>query len=196
MTRKPVAAALLILSVWSAVLGLDALGLAAGPAFADQKDSRLDSLFDQLKTSATPREAAILELSIWQIWSETEDDDAALLFRRGLEAMAAGDTEAALRRFTEVTKRAPDFAEGWNKRATVLFMMGDYDASVADVEQTLALEPRHFGALSGLGLINMALGRDAAAVKAFEAALAIHPHLPGAQKFVKELKAKLAGKPT
>jgi len=191
MTRKSLAAAVL-----SMALLLAALGISAGPANADQKDSRLDGLFEQLKTSTTEREAAILELSIWQIWSETENDDAALLFRRGLEAMAAGDAEAALPFFTEVTKRAPDFAEGWNKRATVLFMMGDYAASVADVEQTLVLEPRHFGALSGLGLINLALGRDAAALKAFEAALSIHPHLPGAQKFVKELKAKLAGKPT
>jgi Flp pilus assembly protein TadD len=74
--------------------------------------------------------------------------------------------------------------------------MGDFTASVIDVEHTLALEPHHFGALSGLGLINLQLGRDAAALKAFEAALKVHPYLSGARQRIKELRDKLGGKPT
>jgi len=174
------------------------LGLAAPPraALADQKDSRLPGLFEQLHDAATPREALLLEASIWQIWGELEDDDVAFLYRRGVEAMSADRPDDALGFFTEVTKRAPEFAEGWNKRATVLFIMGDFAASVIDVEHTLALEPKHFGALSGLGMINQQLGRDAAALKAFDAALKVHPFLPGARLRAKELRDKLGGKPT
>lgn len=186
MTRKTVVAALLAL----ALQGIPA------PAGADQTDSRLPALFEQLHDAKTQREALLLESAVWQIWSETDDDDAALLFRRGLEAMGDDRPEDALAYFTEVIKREPNFAEAWNKRATVLFIMEDYQRSADDVEHTLALEPRHFGALSGLGLINLALGREAAALKAFEAALKIHPLLPGARLRAKELREKLGGKPT
>lgn len=186
MTRKPLVALALC------------LGMAWSPwtAKADQKDSRLPALFQQLREAKTPHEAYLLDQSIWQIWGEIEDDDVAFLFRRGLQAMNADRPDDALGYFTQVTKRAPDFAEGWNKRATVLFLMGDYTGSVVDVEHTLALEPNHFGALSGLGLINLQLGRDAAALKAFEAALKVHPYLPGARLYIKELRDKLGGKPT
>jgi len=177
-------------------VALSAAVTGAFPCLADQRDSRLPALFEQLRRAQTAREALLLEAAVWQIWSETEDDDAGFLFRRGVEALSADRPDDALAYFTEVTKRAPDFAEGWNKRATVLFLMGDFAASVADVERTLVLEPNHFGALSGLGLINLQLGRDAAALKAFEAALKVHPFLAGARLRVKELRDKLGGKPT
>ena len=186
MTRKTLAALAL------------SLGLAYAPigSMADQKDSRLPGLFEQLKQAQTPREALLLESAVWRIWAEIEDDDIAFLYRRGVEAMSADRPDDALGFFTEITKRAPGFAEGWNKRATVFYMMGDFAGSVVDVEHTLALEPQHFGALSGLGLINLQLGRDAAALKAFEAALKVHPYLFGARQRVKELRDKLGGKPT
>jgi tetratricopeptide (TPR) repeat protein len=168
----------------------------ADPAMADQKDSRLPELYERLKSADSLREARALEAAIWQIWMETDDDDAGLLFRRGLEAMANDAPDDALLYFSEVTRRAPDFAEGWNKRATVRFIMGDFHGSVEDVEHTLALEPNHFGALSGLGLINLALGRDAAALKAFEACMKVNPFFGGVRDRVKELREKLAGKPT
>jgi len=186
MTRKTLVALALCLGLAGAPL----------PGLADQKDSRLPALFEQLRDAKTPREAYLLDQSIWQIWSEIEDDDVAFLYRRGVEAMTADRPDDALGFFTQVTRRAPEFAEGWNKRATVLFLMGEYAASVADVEHTLALEPNHFGALAGLGMINQQLGRDAAALKAFEAALKVHPYLPGARLRAKELRDKLAGKPT
>ena len=85
----------------------------------------------------------------------------------------------------------PDYAEGWNKRATVHYLKGDYSASVIDIERTLALEPRHFGAISGMGLIFMARGDEAGALKAFKEVLKIHPHARGAQFHVEELRKKL-----
>lgn len=175
---------------------LVSLALLAAPARADQTDSRLEGLFEQLKDAQTTREGALLEAAVWQIWGETDEDDAAFLYRRGLDAMSNDLPEDAIGFFSDAIKRAPDFAEAWNKRATVLYVMGDYQRSVADVEQTLALEPRHFGALAGLGLINLALGRDAAALRAFEAALKVHPQQPGLRAKVKELRGKLGGKPT
>lgn len=178
-----------------AVLALALHGFPA-PAGADQTDSRLAGLFEQLHDAKTQREALLLESAIWQIWGETDNDDAALLFRRGLDAMGDDRPEDALTYFSEVIKREPNFAEAWNKRATVLFLMGEFQRSVDDVEHTLALEPRHFGALSGLGLINLTLGREAAALKAFEAALKVHPQLQGARIRAKELRDKLGGKPT
>jgi tetratricopeptide (TPR) repeat protein len=189
MMRKPVVTVLLALLALVPLWG-------PGPAVADQKDSRLPELYERLKSADSAREARVLEAAIWQIWMEIDDDDAGLLFRRGLEAMANDEPDDALRYFTEVTRRAPDFAEGWNKRATIRFVMGDFQGSVEDVEHTLALEPHHFGALSGLGLINLALGREAAALKAFEAAVKVNPYFGGVRDRIKELREKLGGKPT
>jgi tetratricopeptide (TPR) repeat protein len=92
--------------------------------------------------------------------------------------------------FSEVIKLEPDLAEAWNKRATVYYLMGEYEASVRDIERTLALESRHFGALSGLGFIYLSHGEDRAAIEAFEAALEINPYLPGARTRVEELRRR------
>jgi tetratricopeptide (TPR) repeat protein len=89
----------------------------------------------------------------------------------------------------------PSFAEGWNKRATVYYLMGDFKASVGDIEHTLELEPRHFGALSGLGLIYMNMGKDQAALRAFRKTLEINPHLPAIRERADELAKKLKGEP-
>jgi len=108
--------------------------------------------------------------------------------------MNFNDHAAALGAFDEIIRLAPGFAEGWNKRATIHYLLGNYDASAADIESTLALEPRHFGALSGLGLVRIAQGDEAKALEAFEAALAVHPHLPGADSHIKELRQRVKGK--
>ncbi len=110
---------------------------------------------------------------------------------QGIEAMSRGNYEAALSAFSRVVEAEPDFAEGWNKRATVYYLMGDFGASVRDVERTLTLEPRHFGALSGLGLIYLVVGEDLPALKAFEAALEVNPYLRGARKHSEELRRRL-----
>jgi tetratricopeptide (TPR) repeat protein len=168
----------------------------SGAAEADQTDQRLPALFDRLKSSDSDDEAREVETQIWQIWSAGPDRDVDALMLRGLRAMSEDQEAQALTVFNEMVQRKPDFAEGWNKRATVYFLMGDFEASVADIERTLALEPHHFGALSGLGQIYLALDRKEAALKAFEAALAIDPHLNGAKAAVRSIKKKLEGDPT
>jgi tetratricopeptide (TPR) repeat protein len=107
--------------------------------------------------------------------------------------MGAGDFLTALQTFNAMVKLEPDFAEGWNKRTTVLYLIDNYDASVADVQRTLALEPRHFGALSGLGLIYDALEEKKKALEAYRSALKIHPHLFGVEMRIEQLSKEIEG---
>src|SRR5262249_19098858 len=104
------------------------------------------------------------------------------------------DLESAEKIFSEMVERKPKFAEGWNKRATVRYLARNYEGSLTDIDKTLALEPRHFGALSGLGMVNMALGRDEAALAAFQRAFALYPNLPGAQEQMRELEERIKGR--
>ncbi len=156
-----------------------ALILAGAPAPADQRDGRLPELFAALREAADIAAAHAVEARIWGIWHEHEDDAVVLLMRRGRAAMARQDHLAALRAFDQVVKIAPDFAEGWNARATLYYLMGRHEDSLADIARTLALEPRHFGALSGRGLVYSALERWELALESFEAALAVHPQMTG-----------------
>jgi tetratricopeptide (TPR) repeat protein len=174
-------------------LSLAALAFASGQAAQD--DPRLDALFATLKSAKTDEAASAAEQQIWQIWGENKNPEVERLMRQGMAAMAEDDQEGALDKFDAVVKYDKNFAEGWNKRATVEFGMGDYKASIADIEHTLALEPRHFGALSGLGQIYLALDRKQLALKAFRDALAIDPHLPGVQEVVEKLEKEVEGTP-
>jgi len=161
---------------------------------ADQKDPALNALFNRLKLTKNPNEALGIEQTIWGIWTfrgETEIDKAMAY---GIRAMNEGALENSLEIFNKIISRAPDFAEGWNKRATVFYMLGRFDASVNDIQRTLILEPRHFGALSGMGLIYNATGNSKAALKVWEKALSIHPHMPGIRAQVEEIKRELKGK--
>ena len=162
-------------------------------SWADQRDGRLDGLFQRLQTTGDLNDAAAIQQQIWQIWIEFEDLSISQLMRRGMTAMSQGDHEEALDAFDRMVDQAPQFAEAWNKRATVLYLMGRLDESVHDIRQTLELEPRHFGALSGLALIYDALDEPAAALRSLEAALAINPHLSGSQERVDQLREKLKG---
>ncbi len=166
-------------------------GLKAG-----QEDPRLNKLFANLVESKNVGEAKATENSIWKIWLENKNPSVVHIMTLGIQAMNAGDLKASFRAFNEVVKMAPNYAEGWNKRATIYYLLQDYPASVEDIAHTLRLEPRHFGALSGLGLINAALGRHGAAVKAFEQALSIHPYMRGARQHIKILKEFLKGEET
>lgn len=172
------------------------LGLGAGPgaARADQKDPRLGPLFAELRT-ADAVEARAIEEQIWAIWGETSNPHARTLLEVGSVAMANRDHRTARAAFDALVALAPDFAEGWNKRATLFWLLGEDVASVRDIQRTLALEPRHFGALSGLGLILMGRGEDERALEAFEAALAIHPTLPGARQHAERLRREQGGAP-
>jgi tetratricopeptide (TPR) repeat protein len=165
-----------------------------GPADADQKDPRLDKLFQQLKTAANTEESQPIEERIWQIWMESGDQNVDALMAIGVASMNDGDYAQALRAFGRGVDLAPGFAEGWNKRATVLYLMGHYEDSIKDIGKTLALEPRHFGALSGLGLCNAQLEKQKEALDAFEKALAINPNMPGIKLDAEEMKKQLGNK--
>lgn len=167
--------------------------LGITPVLADQSDGRLDSLFERLQETRDPTDAATLQQRIWQIWIEAEDATSSQLMRRGMTAMADGDHETALDAFDDLVEQAPEFAEAWNKRATVYYLMGRLDESVNDIQQTLELEPRHFGALSGLALIYDAVENPGAAIRSLEAALEINPHLQGSQERIDQLREKVKG---
>ena len=139
----------------------------------------LDELFASLRGARSSEQAAAIERAIWQRWMHCDEPRAAAALARGVEAMNAGDQSKALAAFDSIVRLVPDFAEGWNKRATVHWLMGNHAASLADIERTLALEPRHFGALSGLAMIHQAQGRTFEALDALERIACIHPHLPG-----------------
>ena len=115
--------------------------------------------------------------------------------RMGTRSMDAGQFEQAIGIFSSLIQKAPDFAEAGNKRATIYFMIGDYSLSIEDVDRTLALEPRHFGALSGLGQIELLRGNGDAALNAFERALEVHPKLPGIGRLIKKLEDDVRGRP-
>ena len=170
-----------------------ALGLMIAPSVvsADQSDARLTPLFAQLKSESEPHTLAVVERHIWALWSESGRPEVDQALAVGARAMAEGEFKLAADWFGKVIQLAPDFAEGWNKRATAHYLADDLDASVRDIQKTLALEPRHFGALSGLGLIFMQRGDLAGALAAFEQVLVVHPNSAQARVHVRGLRHRL-----
>ncbi len=166
----------------------------APSACASQTDERLDTLFRRLQTTDDNGEAAALTQLIWEIWHQSDYDVVNDLMSKGIEEISLGNYDAALAAFNKVVEVDPHFAEGWNKRATVYYLMQEYEPSIRDIERTLELEPRHFGALSGLGLIFFAIDNEGAALKALEAALKVNPHLPGARTRAEQLRRRLRNK--
>ena len=163
-------------------------------AAADQQDPRLGELFAALAEAPDSVTAVPIEGAIWQIWLDGGDSTLNELMVQGIEAMNARRFRDAVGRFTALIHRAPAFAEAWNKRATVYYLMDRLEDSVRDIERTLALEPRHFGAISGMGLIFLQRGDEAGALDAFEKVLEIHPHARGARFYVERLRERLQGK--
>ncbi len=161
------------------LLSLCFLLLLSASAFADQNDVRLAELFRNLKSTESVSRASVFESKIWHIWMEHNDPEVESAMFQGVEAMKLQQFEQAFGHFSLLIKLAPDYAEGWNKRATVLYLMGRFEESEADVMRTLELEPRHFGALSGQGLIRIALHDWTGAIYFLESALYINPHMYG-----------------
>ncbi len=162
---------------------------APGPAGAAQ-DARLDPLFEKLKAASDAREAQIYENAIWRVWLEPDDGAVNSLMRLGLDAQNRGDMFGAFAIYDAITGLKPDYAEGWNRRATVLFLLDRLEESRKDAEKTLELEPRHFGALSGLGLIAMRQNHPDKALEVLEKALAINPHMANVRGHVEQLRKK------
>ena len=171
------------------------LVLAGAPAIATQDDARLDVLFARLQVTSDQVEAEAVEAKIWEIWTESGESEIDRTMARGIFAMQRGKYDNALGAFESIVHKLPRFAEGWNKRATVYYLMSRYQESLTDVRRTLDLEPRHFGALSGRGLIYMALGEDRSALAAFEDALAVNPHMSLIRARVKRLRMVFEGAP-
>ena len=181
-------------AIWQIVaFGILATLMVVAPAtgWADQSEEQLDELFDRLRTTADPLEAQIIEVQIWRIWTDSGRDDINALVEEGSRSMVQGLLKEAIAIFDRVVTTLPDFAEGWNKRATAHYLNGDYTASMIDIERTLALESRHFGAISGMGLIFTVRGDEANALRAFKEVLKVHPHAKGANARVEELHKKL-----
>jgi tetratricopeptide (TPR) repeat protein len=161
---------------------------------ADRNTKGLDFLFGALKAAPDEDSARHVEARIWAIWLQTPSDTAALLMMRAKAAMDAQQTDVALKLLDAIIKLRPDYIEAWNRRATLYYLRNDYMHSLADIEQVLIREPRHFGALAGLGMIMQDLGDDKRALDAFRKALAINPHLEKVPELVKTLSEKVEGR--
>ena len=177
-------------------IALFCLGLFPSLAAADQNDPRLDNLFGRLQVADGLHEIRLIEAGIWRLWHLSDSETVNLFMGQGIQAMQGGAMKQGLSFFNHVVKIAPNFAEGWNKRATILYMMGRYDNSIADCKKVLSLEPRHFGALSGLGLIYTALKKPKQSLAAYERVLQVHPKAGNARAQVKALRRTLLGNPT
>jgi tetratricopeptide (TPR) repeat protein len=133
----------------------------------------------------------LAERSMWEVWSRSGDAAVDRLLASGIEQMSAREGELAVQTFTEVIRRRPDFAEGWNKRATVYYLMGEYQKSLADCDEVMKRNPYHFGALSGYGMIYLQLAQPAKALDYFQRALKVNPNLDSINETVEMLKPLL-----
>ena len=164
------------------------------PKVGADRTRGLDFLFGALKVAPDEASAKHVEARIWALWLQTPSDTTALLMMRAKAAMDAQQMDVALKLLDAVIKLRPDYVEGWNRRATLYYLQNDYAHSLEDIEQVLVREPRHFGALAGLGLIMQDLGDEKRALDAFRKALAINPHLEKVPELVKTLTEKVEGR--
>ena len=154
---------------------------------------RLDFLLGALKAAPDENSAKHVEAAIWAIWLQTPSDTAALLMARAKTAIDGQQPQVAIKLLNAIIKIRPDYVEAWNRRATLYYLQNDYADAMADIGQVLIREPRHFGALAGLGMIMEDLGKDKQALDAFRMALAINPHLDKVPELVKQLSEKVEG---
>jgi tetratricopeptide (TPR) repeat protein len=168
-----------------AVLILLAYSLASP---ADQNDPALDGLFERLAVTTNDEEASNITREIWQRWTANDDPAVSQLMQTGIRALNYSTYRRALQSFDRVIEMAPEFAEGWNKRATLYYHIKEYRRSIDDIKETLRLEPRHFGAWSGLGLVSIAQENYSGALAAFKKALSINPHIANIRRYVQKLE--------
>ena len=154
----------------------------------------LDTLFDALKIAPDAESAKAIEERIWAIWMVSGSDTCNLLMGRSKAATDEKDYDLAVQLLDAVVALKPDYTEAWNRRATVYYLKKDYGHALADIGQVLLREPRHFGALSGLGLIMQELGDDKHALEAYRRALAIDPHLENLSEAIKTLSEQVEGR--
>jgi tetratricopeptide (TPR) repeat protein len=191
--RVLILAAALVAALCPAAHAQDARQAAPDSPPPQTRAARLDALFDSLKTAKSDTAAEAAENGILSVWLQSGSDTVDLMMTWALKAMEAKDYSAALDFLGRITQIRPDFVEGWNKRATVYYLTDDYARSLSDIRHVLALEPRHFGALAGLGSILRELGEDREALVAYRAALAADPHMDEVRKAIDELEKKGVG---
>lgn len=192
-------------AVCAACFGLSAPAFAQKGGFVEAPDklprvsradrlNDLDFLFGALKAAPDATAAKAIEDRIWAVWIISPSDTANLLMTRVKTAIEAHDLDLALKLLDAIIAIKPDYVEAWNRRATIHYMRKDYNHSLADIRQILAREPRHFGALAGLGLIMQDLGDDKRALEIYRRALEVHPHLPKIPDLIKSLTEKVEGR--
>jgi tetratricopeptide (TPR) repeat protein len=159
-----------------------------------QRQELLDRLFGRLKTAKSEPEGKAIEQSIWRLWARSGSPTDDLLLEQATRSMNARQYDKALDILDAIVEHSPGFSEAWNKRATVNYVVGRLDQSLADIDKVLALEPRHFGALSGLGMIRRDKGDERGALEAFREALSINPFMSNVQDAVKALEKELEQK--
>ena len=164
------------------------------PAPKAAEPESMDSLFEQLRMAEDHRTAKVFEKQIWRRWLQSGSPTVDLLMARAVKAMETKKYPLALDVLDRIIRLKPDYAEGWNKRATVYFLTGDYAKSISDIEQTLTREPRHFGAISGMGMILRGLDKKEKAIKAFKQALDIYPTMPGPKEALEKLSVEVEGR--
>jgi tetratricopeptide (TPR) repeat protein len=165
------------------------------PAFhRGERTQSIDFLFGALQAAPDDASAKAVEDRIWSMWTAMGNDTTSLLMSRAKKAIDEDDYNLALRLLDAIIEIKPDYTEAWNRRATVYFLKKDYANSLADLSKVLTREPRHFGALSGLGLIMQDIGDDKRALDAYRKALAVYPRLKGVPEKVKTLTEKVEGR--
>jgi tetratricopeptide (TPR) repeat protein len=184
---------------WSQEPGERGPDWAQPPRRLPQLDNRdpsnnLDTLFAALKIAPNDESAKAIEDRIWALWMKSGSDTCNLLMTRVKAAADAKNYDLALKLLDAISEIKPDYVEAWNERATIYYLQDDYGRAIAAIAQVLVREPRHFGALSGLGMMLQQLGDDKDALKAYRDALAIDPHLENIPDTVKELSQKIEGR--
>ena len=170
-------------------------GLVVADATLDSSNSGVEKLLNSLAKANSQKEAILLKEKIWQFWLiDHENNSAVEQFDVALDYFERNKLEKANQLFSEIISSYPDYMEAWNKRATIRFLKGDYQGSLADIEEVLLRQKRHFGAISGAGLIYLALGDDQRALRSYKRVLEIDPLNKEALYFVLNLRDKLYGK--
>ena len=176
------------------VAGLALAACTAAPRAHALPDPALDALFVQLGAAPDAAASAQIEARIWARWADSGSPTVDVLLERAQAAETDGETEQAVRFLEQASALAPDYAEPWNRRASLAYQAHDYAGAIAAIQETLKREPRHFGALAGLGLIREELGQNRAALEAFRAALAVNPHYETAVRGVARLEPRVDGR--
>jgi tetratricopeptide (TPR) repeat protein len=167
----------------------------AASAEAAARARQLDALFAALRTAKAEEEGDAVVAEIWRVWLQSGRTELDAAMQQAVNFIGLGLGALAMPILDDILAQAPDWAEAWNKRATLLYMMGEHDRSLADIDRVLALEPRHFGALAGIGLIRMAKGEPRAALAAFRRALTVNPFLKERFALIPELERQVGEKP-